>query len=231
MPRRADPSPASAPEMSDTIMQLKVWLMGLSPMVWRRVHVPAAFTLRQLHGVIQAAMGWEGVHLFQFHLRAVRYGSWELSARSPEATLEGLRLRKRAWFTYEYDLNVPWRHEIRLEECSEPVSKRNYPFCVDGHEACPPEDCGGPRGYLARREAWHSMDALDDLGVIAEVVEQAVIEGRREILDDANTRSRLEDALERADERERWKGRPFSRRAVNADLQRGRHLVLLHQQC
>jgi len=32
------------------------------------------------------------------------------------------------------------------------------------------------------------MDALDDLGVMAEIVEQAVIEGRREILDDANTR-------------------------------------------
>ena len=212
-------------------MQFKVWLLGLSPMVWRRVHVPATFTLRQLHGVIQVAMGWEGVHLFQFHLRAVRYGSWELSARSPEATLESLRLRKRARFVYEYDLNVPWRHEIRLEGCLEPVSKRNYPFCVDGHEACPTEDCGGPRGYLARREAWHSMDALDDLGVIAEVVEHAVIEGRREILADANTRSRLEDALERADERERWKGRPFSRRAVNADLHQGRHLVLMHQQC
>jgi hypothetical protein len=74
------------------------------------------------------------------------------------------------------------------------------------------------------------MDALDDLVVIAEVVEQAVIEGRREVLDDANTRSELEEALERAEERERWKGRLFSRRAVNADLQQGRHLVLMHQQ-
>lgn len=133
-------------------------------MVWRRVHVPATITLRQLHGVIQVAMGWEGIHLFQFRLRAVRYGSWEVSARSPEATLECLRLRKGARFTYEYDLNIPWRHEIRLEECLEPVSKRNYPFCVDGHEACPPEGCGGPRGYLAPREAWHSTDALDDPG-------------------------------------------------------------------
>jgi hypothetical protein len=210
-------------------MQFKVRLLGLSPMVWRRVHVPATFTLRQLHGVIQVAMGWEGVHLFQFQLRAVRYGSWELSARSPEATLESLRLRKRARFVYEYDLNVPWRHEVRLEECLEPAPKQSYPFCVDGHEACPPEDCGGPRSYLARREASHSMDALEDLGAIAEVIEQVVIEGRGAILDDVNTRARLEDALERADERERWKGRPFSRRAVNADLQQGRHLVLMHQ--
>ncbi len=191
-------------------MQFKVWLLGLSPMVWRRVPVPAIITLRQFHGVIQVAMGWEGIHLFQFRLRAVRYGSWEVSACSPEATLESLRLRKGARFVYEYDLYVPWRHEIRLEECLEPISKRNYPFSVDGHEACPPEDCGGPPGYLARREAWCSMDALDDLGIMAEIVEQAVIEGRREILDDADTRSELEEALERAEEREHWRGRPFS---------------------
>ena len=108
MPGRTGLSPASVPEKSGTILQFKVWLMGLSPMVWRRVHVPAAFTLRQLHGVIQVAMGWEGIHLFQFHLRAIRYGSWEVSARSSEVTLESLRLRRGARFAYEYDLNIPW---------------------------------------------------------------------------------------------------------------------------
>ena len=96
MPRRTGLSPASAPKTSGAILQFKVWLLGLSPMVWRRVHVPATFTLRQLHGVIQVAMGWEGIHLFQFHLRAIRYGSWEVSARSPEVTLESLRLRRGA---------------------------------------------------------------------------------------------------------------------------------------
>jgi hypothetical protein len=30
-------------------------------MIWRRVLVPTTFTLRELHGVIQVAMGWEGV--------------------------------------------------------------------------------------------------------------------------------------------------------------------------
>ena len=215
--------------MSGEVLQFKVWLLGLSPMVWRRVQVPATFTLRQFHGVIQVAMGWEGAHLFQFHLRALRYGSSELSARSTETTLESLRLRKSARFTYEYDLNVPWRHEIRLEDRLTSMSGRTYPYCLDGKEGCPPEDCGDLSGYLARREAWHSMDALDDLGVMAEIIDQAVIEGRREILDDAETRSRLEDALERAEERERWRGRPFSRRAVNDDLRQGQHLVLMHQ--
>jgi hypothetical protein len=215
--------------MSGEVLQFRVWLLGLSPMVWRRVQVPATVILRQFHGVIQVATGWEGAHLFQFQLRAIRYGSSELSARSPETTLENLRLRKKARFTYEYDLNVPWRHEIRLEECLEPVSKRYYPYCLDGNEACPPEDCGGLSVYLARREAWHSMDALDDLGTMAEIIDQAVIEGRREILDNVDARSQLEGALERAEERERWRGRPFSRQTVNADLQQGQHLVLMHQ--
>jgi hypothetical protein len=29
-------------------------------MVWRRLLVPSRYTLRELHGVIQVAMGWEG---------------------------------------------------------------------------------------------------------------------------------------------------------------------------
>ena len=44
-------------------MQVKVWLLGISPMVWRRVMVPNTCTLRELHGVIQVAMGWEGQHV------------------------------------------------------------------------------------------------------------------------------------------------------------------------
>jgi Plasmid pRiA4b ORF-3-like protein len=82
------------------ILQVKVWLTGISPMVWRRVLVPSTFTLHELHGVIQVAMGWEGIHLYDFHLRAERYGSWELAAASPDVTLAALRFRKGARFIY-----------------------------------------------------------------------------------------------------------------------------------
>ena len=103
-------SPAADANEGESV-QIKVWLLGISPMVWRRVLVPSVYTLRQLHGVIQVAMGWEGIHLYQFCLRAARHGSWELSASSPEVALAALQLRKGARFTYEYDLNIPWRHE------------------------------------------------------------------------------------------------------------------------
>jgi hypothetical protein len=50
---------ASSAPVADDIMQIKVWLLGVSPMVWRRVLVPATLTLRELHGVI-GSYGGEG---------------------------------------------------------------------------------------------------------------------------------------------------------------------------
>ena len=39
-----------------SVVQVKVWLLGISPMVWRRLLVRSACTLREMHGVIQVAM-------------------------------------------------------------------------------------------------------------------------------------------------------------------------------
>ncbi len=52
--------------------QLKIRLLGISPMIWRRVLVLSSTTLRELHGILQVAMGWEGIHLFLFDVYAVR---------------------------------------------------------------------------------------------------------------------------------------------------------------
>lgn len=57
--------PPGAP--GDPVIQLKVRLLGISPMIWRRVLVAASTTLRELHGVLQVSMRWKGLHLFQFY--------------------------------------------------------------------------------------------------------------------------------------------------------------------
>src|SRR4051794_21877903 len=80
VPRR--PAAKKVETLASPILQLKVRLLDLSPMVWRRVLVPASFTLRELHGVIQVAMGWESLHLYCFHIRAVQYGSFDLCVQS-----------------------------------------------------------------------------------------------------------------------------------------------------
>jgi hypothetical protein len=164
LPKRTPPEPKN-PDHSPVlqILQFKVWLLGTSPMIWRRVQVPASMTLRKLHGVIQVAMGWEGIHLFQFTLRARRFGSRELGARSPDIPLSELRLRSGTRFRYEYDPNGPWEHEVRLESQHEADPQRTHPICLDGDGSCPPEDCGGVLSFLAQREAWTAP--IDDMGV------------------------------------------------------------------
>jgi len=84
--------------------------------VWRRLLVLDPCSLREMHGVIQLAMGWERIHLDQFCLRARCFGSWELSASLPNITLAALRLRRGARCICEYDLNIPRRHEVRFKE-------------------------------------------------------------------------------------------------------------------
>ena len=63
-------NPAAEP---GSILQLKVRLLETSPMVWRRILVPESASLRELHGMVQVAMGWTGIHLFEFTIRGVRY--------------------------------------------------------------------------------------------------------------------------------------------------------------
>jgi len=227
----SDESPLLPAADATAILQVKVRLTGISPMVWRRVLVPSGFTLRELHGVIQVAMGWEGIHLYDFQLRAAHYGSWEVAAASPDVTLEALRIRKGARFIYEYDLNIPWRHEIRIEDRLPPVARKTYPVCIGGGGACPPEDCGGPESFMARRDDRFSCDALEDLDTMIEVLQQVALkDGSEPLALDQETRWRLEDALDRAKAREKAQGRPFSRREVNASLRDGEHHNLMHQQ-
>jgi hypothetical protein len=66
---------------------------------------------------------------------------------------------------------------------------------------------------------------------MVEILRQVVLERRPGVLDDEETRRRLEDAVARSKAREWAQGRPFSRRSVNARLRRGEHRELMHQRC
>jgi hypothetical protein len=199
-------------------------------MIWRRVQVPATMTLRELHGVIQVAMGWEGIHLFQFALRARRFGSLELAARSPDVAFSELRLRQGTRFRYEYDLNGPWEHEVRLEGRYEADPQRTYPICLDGDGSCPPEDCGGVSGFLARREAWTAPETSQGFAVLANFVDQLALKRSTGALIDAEEVEQVREALERLEVRQGWQGKPFSRKDVNERLSKAEYLDLIHQQ-
>lgn len=50
---------ANTTESHDQIHQLRIHLVGISPMVWRRLLVAGTTELAQLHHILQIAMGWE----------------------------------------------------------------------------------------------------------------------------------------------------------------------------
>ena len=191
-------------------------------MIWRRVLVPESVSLRALHGVVQLAMGWEDIHLFEFAVRGVRYVGPDLCGASTDVPL--------AEFRYVYDMFCEWEHELRVEERLPAHAGKRYPRCIGGAGACPPEDCGGPDAYHARRDEATGLDAMDDLALVADTVERVLIGKDPSCLDDDDTRWRLEMAVERLDSRARFVETTFSRGAVNRGFRAGDHRRLMHQQ-
>lgn len=132
----AKPSAGQRPTSTSSVYQMKIMLLGVRPQVWRRIQVPETTTLAQLHTVIQAVMGWEGYHLHQFS-----------DSEDEAMTLAELIEDDLFSFGYQYDFGDMWRHEIKVEKRLASKPGKNYPICLAGKRACPPEDCGGDWGY------------------------------------------------------------------------------------
>ncbi|MEX0652536.1 MAG: plasmid pRiA4b ORF-3 family protein [Phycisphaeraceae bacterium] len=54
--------------------------------------------------------------------------------------------------TYEYDFGDGWEHVIEVQKIMKPKPGEEYPRCLAGKKACPPEDCGGVFGYYRMLE-------------------------------------------------------------------------------
>ena len=134
-----------------SIYELKVTLADNILPVWLTVQVPSAFTLHQLHTVIQAAMGWEDYHLYQFEIGDRKYAKPDeyevLSFKDALRALLGREVQAGDTFIYEYDFGDSWFHDIVVEQELSPEPDMRYPVCIKGEGACPPEDCGGIFAY------------------------------------------------------------------------------------
>ncbi|WP_245295193.1 plasmid pRiA4b ORF-3 family protein [Manganibacter manganicus] len=221
---------AQTPDTTPTVLQFRIWLKGLSPMVWRRVQVPATMTLREFHGVLQVAMGWEGIHLYQFVVHTVRYGSWELTAEPPDIGLDALKLRTGSRFLYEYDLNVPWEHEVRLEHQCAAKPQIHYPCCIGGAGTCPPEDSDGPEAWILQEDEALGLGLDEDLASALEFFADISETRSFAILDDPDRAEEFRELLLRIDRRNALLGRTFERQTVNKRLRQEEHLTLMHQQ-
>src|SRR5215472_6661643 len=137
--------------MKDQVIRISIALLDVDPAIWRRIEVPANYTLEGLHDVIQIVIGWADYHLHHFQFADVMYG-----VPSPEdrdmydgrkiklstALVDGERV-----FQYLYDYGDGWCCVVVLEAIAPTVPGVVYPRLVEGARHGPPEDVGGPSGY------------------------------------------------------------------------------------
>ncbi|WER50547.1 plasmid pRiA4b ORF-3 family protein [Cupriavidus sp. WKF15] len=144
--------------MPKTASILRIELLDVKPLVWRRIVVPVNIQLPKLHKIIQAVMGWEDSDLHLFNIGGTSYGVLDDEFPDDHALPEkAVRLSKvlgsDTEFEYQYDFGDNWQHRIVVEAIGVPDLALTLPVCLAGENACPPEDVGGVSGYDRFREA------------------------------------------------------------------------------
>ncbi len=140
------------------VYQFKVYLKKIKPIIWRRIEVPENYTFWGLHCAIQDAMGWLDYHLHEFEVKDPRIkqkflfgipmGEYEMEmSPSWEEKIANFFTMENRKANYLYDLGDFWEHIVRLDEIHPAQKDTQYPRCVSGKRAAPPEDCGGISGY------------------------------------------------------------------------------------
>jgi hypothetical protein len=151
---------------STQVYQFKFELKDVNPPIWRRILVPADYTFWDLHVAIQDAMGWQDYHLHEFRIADPRMGS-QFSIGIPDQEIVDDPQFLASWeiaiaelfssdnpdALYIYDFGDWWEHSVVFENVFAVQADVDYPTCVGGERACPPEDSGGPMGYELFLEA------------------------------------------------------------------------------
>jgi hypothetical protein len=113
--------------------------------------------MAKLSEMLLAAMGWTNSHLHAFEVGDRRYGMCFDEYPEGEIDEKGVTilqaLRDERRFTYEYDFGDSWEHEVVIEALTWSYFGLKFGVCIDGQNACPPEDVGGAPGYAEFLEA------------------------------------------------------------------------------
>ena len=151
------------------LWQVTITIAHIEPAIWRRLLLPEDLNFAQLHEVIQAAFGWTDSHLHQFVVGGIVIGAPEFDEtggnryRTFEASEVFLRdLDLLHWgaakILYQYDFGDGWHHWITLDRQLAEAAGETYPLLIDGRRSAPPEDSGGPHGYMNFLQAWRNPE-------------------------------------------------------------------------
>ena len=149
-----------ASDSFNEIATVRIELRHTDPSIWRQVEVPTSITLKVLHDVIQAVMGWFDCHLWEFTIGKQRYGlpmgdDW---GTAPLIAADKVRLRdvlkpRKTIIDYMYDFGDGWEHRLTVTGVRAGEPGVSYPRYIGGERNGPPEDCGGIPGFYELLEA------------------------------------------------------------------------------
>lgn len=140
---------------------VKIFLYEIEPLIWRRFSFPAESTFADLHDTIQKVMGWNCEQGHEFlHGKGKKldqiigsldndHAKASFFQNEGEVKVSEFMGKKRfpVRILYRYDFYEEWIHEIVIEAKCENSSKSA--ILLEGENACPPENCGGAKEYLA----------------------------------------------------------------------------------
>ena len=150
--------------------QLKITINGITPLIWRRLLVSENITLYKLHHIIQETFGWTNSHLYFFGRIESKIGDvqlWDDNETTPDELIKirDVLITENPTLIYTYDMGDNWVHTIVLEQVHPEMKTQRK--CIGGERQCPPEDCGGIRGYkeLLKTLKHPGTDEYDELAV------------------------------------------------------------------
>jgi Plasmid pRiA4b ORF-3-like protein len=129
----------AASDSFNEIATVRIELRHADPLIWRQVEVPTSITLKVLHDIIQAVMGWFDYHLWQFTIGKQRYGlpmddDW---GTEPRIDASKVRLRdvlkpRKTVIDYIYDFGDCWEHRLTVTNVRAGEPGMSYPRYIGG---------------------------------------------------------------------------------------------------
>ena len=154
------PPRTTAADSFGEIATVRIELADTDPPIWRHVEVPTSITLKVLHDIVQATIGWFDYHLWEFTIGEQKYGLPMDEDRGTERRKEAIKVRlrdvlhpRKTVIDYTYDFGDNWEHRITVTDVRPGEPGVGYPRYIGGERNGPPEDCGGIPGFHDKLEA------------------------------------------------------------------------------
>ena len=151
----------TAAPIDNQCFTFKISLRRVTPVIWRRFKVESSTSLSRFHVILQAIMGWKHCHLHKFQQGNIEH-YLEEGQEDYGINLSQMNLTVGSELLYEYDFGDGWEHDIVLESVDDIQETENLPMLLDGKNACPPEDCGSPTGFMSLKKILRMKRGKDE---------------------------------------------------------------------